>query len=120
MRKLVTPGRIIFALGIIGLGTLQFFAKDYIVGRPPSPKWSADIPGKIAWAYVSGFFLIVAGLAVIFHKKAGLMAFTVGIMIFLCSFLLRQLPQMFNSSWEGILWSINAYKSLALAGVHLL
>ena len=116
MDKLVMPGRIIFAVGIIALGTLQFFAKDYIVGRPPSPAWSANIPGKIAWAYISGAFLILSGLAIILQKKAGIMAFAVGALILLCSFLLRSLPQMFGSSWEGILWSINAYKSLALAG----
>jgi len=56
-------------MGIIGLGVLQFFAKDYIVGRPPSPAWSADIHGKIIWAYISGIFLIIAGLAIILKKK---------------------------------------------------
>jgi uncharacterized membrane protein YphA (DoxX/SURF4 family) len=116
MQKLMTPGRIFFAVGIIALGTLQFFVKDYIIGRPPSPAWSATIPGKIIWAYVSGAFFIIAGLAIILHWKARLIAFVIGITILLCSFLLRHLPQMFTSSWEGILWSINAYKSLALAG----
>jgi uncharacterized membrane protein len=116
MRKLLIPGRIIFSMGIIGLGVLQFFAKDYIVGRPPSPAWSADIPGKIMWAYTSGIFLIIAGLVIILQKKGGLAAFILGVMIILCSFLLRNLPQMLNSSWEGVVWSINAYKSLALSG----
>jgi len=116
MSKLLIPGRIIFSMGIIGLGVLQFFAKDYIVGRPPSPAWSADIPGKIIWAYISGIFLIIAGLAIILKKKGGLAAFMVGVMIILCSFLLRNIPQMLISSWEDILWSINAYKSLALSG----
>jgi uncharacterized membrane protein len=116
MQKLLMPGRIFFAAGIMALGVLQFFVKDYIIGRPPAPAWLAEIPGKIAWAYSSGIFLMLVGLAVILRKKAKLMCIAAGIMIIVCSFLLRSLPHMFISSWEGILWSINAYKSLALAG----
>lgn len=108
VHKLIQPGRIIFAIGIIALGVLQFFAKDFIVGRPPSPGWAADIPGKLAWAYISGCLLIIAGLAIIFKIKAGLATIIVGVMILVCSFLLRHIYEM--TDW------VNAYKSLALSG----
>jgi uncharacterized membrane protein YphA (DoxX/SURF4 family) len=118
MIKLIKPGRIIFAIGIIALGMLQFFMGDFIVGRPPAPAWSADIPGKLIWAYVSGSLFIVAALAVVFNKKAGIAAFFIGLMIMVCSFLLCHLPGMALDSWDGktILWHVGAYKSLALAG----
>jgi uncharacterized membrane protein YphA (DoxX/SURF4 family) len=111
MDKLIKPGRIIFAIGIMALGALQFFARDYILGRPPAlswPAWAVAMPGKLAWAYLSGFLLIIAGLAIIFNIKAGLAAIFTGVMILVYSFLFRHLPAM--TDWG------NAYKSLALGG----
>ena len=111
MHKLIQPGRIIFATGIIALGVLQFFARDYVLGRPPVltwPAWAAAMPGKLAWAYLSGSLVIIAGLAVIFNKKAGLAAIFIGVMFLVYSFLFRHLPAM--ADW------INSYKTLALGG----
>ncbi|HET6995037.1 MAG TPA: hypothetical protein VFI06_08650 [Chitinophagaceae bacterium] len=108
MDKLIKPGRIVYAVGIIALGVLCFIMKDFIVGRPPAASWAANIPGKLVWAYVSGSLLILAGLAVIFNVKGGTAALLVGIMIVLFSFILRHLYEMVD-------W-INAYKALALAG----
>lgn len=111
MHKLIQPGRIIFALGIIALGVLQFFARDYVLGRPPAlswPAWAAAMPGKLAWAYLSGSLVIIAGLAIILNKKAGLAAIFIGVIFLVYSFLLRHLPAM--SDW------INSYKTLALGG----
>src|SRR5450432_2123701 len=108
MEKLIKPGRIIFGIGIIALGVLCLILKDFIVGRPPESTWFAKIPGKLAWAYISGTLLIIAGLAVIFNIKARLASLVVGVMILVCSFLLRYLYEMTN--WVG------AYKALALSG----
>jgi uncharacterized membrane protein len=120
MSKLIVPGRIMFALGIIALGILQFFAKDYIVARPPSPQWSAQIPGKLAWAYISGVILIISGLAIAVRIKPNRVALFIGIFILLFSFFLRHLPEMIGLGFEGILWSINAYKSFVFFGGALL
>jgi uncharacterized membrane protein YphA (DoxX/SURF4 family) len=108
MSNLIKPGRIFFALGIIGLGILQFLAKDFILTRSPSPTWASAIPGRLAWAYISGSLLIIAGFAVLFNIKARLAAFFLGALIFICAFLLRHLYEM--TDW------VNAYKSLALSG----
>jgi uncharacterized membrane protein len=112
MPKLITTGRIMFAIGIMALGVLQFFAKDYIVGRPPSPTWAANIPGKIAWAYVSGFLLTATGLAIIFKIKAGFASLFLAVLILICSFFMRHVYEM--SDW------VNAYKSVALSGGALI
>ncbi|MEP7141582.1 MAG: hypothetical protein ABI707_01870 [Ferruginibacter sp.] len=108
MDKLIKPGRIIFATGIMALGILCIISKDFIVGRPPVSTWAAAIPGKICWAYISGTLLIIAGLAIIFKIKARLASLIIGVMILVFSFLLRHLYEM--SDW------LNAYKSLALSG----
>src|SRR4051812_35489340 len=71
MINLIRPGRMIFALGTIALGTLQFFTRTFIVGRPVLPAWLA---GE-GWAYASGILLIIAGLLVILNKKPGETAF---------------------------------------------
>jgi uncharacterized membrane protein YphA (DoxX/SURF4 family) len=109
--KLIQPGRIIFALGIISLGILQFFAHDYVLARPPAlewPAWAAALPGKLAWAYLSGCLVIIAGLAIILDKKARLAALFIGILFLVYSFLLRHLTALSDTG--------NAYKSLALGG----
>ena len=108
MSKLIQPGRIIFAMGIIALGVLQFFAKDFIVGRPPAATWAAAIPGKLAWAYISGSLLILLGFGIIFNVKARLAAIVIGITILVFSFFLRHLYEL--TDW------VNAYKTLALSG----
>jgi uncharacterized membrane protein len=112
MPKLIPIGRIMFALGIMSLGVLQFFAKDYIVGRPPTPGWATNIPGKIAWAYISGFLLVAAGLAIILKIKAGIASLFLATLILVCSFFLRHVYEM--SDW------VNAYKSVALSGGALI
>src|SRR5688572_10042156 len=104
MSKLITPGRTMFALGIIALGILQFFAQDFVVARPPSPQWAPNIPGKFSWAYISGVILIIAGLAIAVRIKAQLAALFVGIFILIFSFFLRHLPDMIGLDPEGILW----------------
>ena len=117
MKKLIRIGQIIFATGIIALGILQFFAKDFIVGRPPAVGWASGIPGKQAWAYVSGILLIVGGLSVILKRRSSTAAFSLGIFIFIFSFLCRHLPHLFSvTSAQDAIWQINAYKTLALCG----
>lgn len=118
MKKLIRPGQIIFATGIIALGVLQFFAKDFIVGRPPAAQWAGNIPGKQIWAFVSGALLIIGGLSIIFYKRtASSTSLFIGIFIFIFSFLCRHLPQLFTvTTAQDVIWQINAYKTLALCG----
>src|ERR1043165_8187324 len=98
MKKLIRPGQIIFATGIIALGVLQFFAKDFIVGRPPAVQWATNIPGKQAWAFSSGIILIIGGLFVLAKKNAAPAAFFIGFFIFIFSFLCRHLQHLFSVS----------------------
>jgi uncharacterized membrane protein len=114
MNNFIKFGRLFFALGIIALGILCMISGDYLVGRPPG--WPAQMPGKLAWAYISGIFFVLVGIAVITRKMAGAAAFAAGMVILIYAFFLRYLPNMIGSPWEAILWTLNAYKSLALTG----
>ncbi|MEP6596190.1 MAG: hypothetical protein ABJA71_09585 [Ginsengibacter sp.] len=87
---------------------------------PPSPAWSADIPGKLAWAYISGSLLIVSGLCILFRKRAAWAALFVGLLILICSFFLRHLPDMAGDTFEEMLWRINAFKSFVFFGGALM
>jgi len=117
MSKLLRPGQIIFAVGILALGILQFFSRDFIVGRPPTALWAANLPGKVMWAYISGGLLIISALAIITGKKEAPAASFICLLIFIFSFLCRHLPNMFTAkSAEDLLWHVNAYKTLALCG----
>jgi uncharacterized membrane protein len=108
MEKLIKPGRIIFAIGMAGLGVLCFISKDFIVGRPPVSTWAAAIPGKTTWSYLSGSLFIICGLAIILNIRSRIAALIIGIMILVFSFLTRHQYEM--SDW------LNAYKALALSG----
>lgn len=121
MNKIIPAGRIIFALGIAALGALQFIVKDFIIARPPAPAWFADVPGKIAWSYISGTLLIIFAIAIIVEIKAGMAAILMAILIFIGSFLTRNLPDMLSvTKAENLLWKVNAYKTIALCGSALI
>jgi uncharacterized membrane protein YphA (DoxX/SURF4 family) len=106
MNKLVTPGRLIYAIGIISLAVLCLVFKDFIVGRPPA--WPSGFNINPALAYISGLALAIAAIAIVFNRKARPAAFLISALIFFFS-VLRHLPHFMND------W-VNAYKSLALAG----
>jgi uncharacterized membrane protein len=110
MSKLIPPGRIIYAVGIIALGILCIISKDFIVGRPPA--WPAGFDVNPALADISGTALILAGMAILAKKKAGLAALLIALFIFLLS-VLRHLP-LFMNDW------LNAFKSMALLGGTLI
>ncbi|MEO6547821.1 MAG: DoxX family protein [Ferruginibacter sp.] len=110
MEKLVKPGRIIFALGIIALAILSFISKDFIIGRPPS--WPAGFTANPSLAYISAVVLIISAIAVIFEIKPIIASIVIAALIFLLS-VLRHLPQFMND------W-LNGYKAMALFGGALI
>ena len=110
MTKLLSPGRIIFAIGITGLAILCFISKDFIVGRPPA--WPARLGLNPGLGYISGAILITLAIAIIFSKNGGIAALLIAALILLLS-VLRHLP-VFMNDW------LNAYKSMALFGGALI
>jgi uncharacterized membrane protein len=111
IHKVVGPGRVLFGIGLIGFGILQFIYGDFVPGRAPA--WPPSMPGRLVWAYLSGALLIASGAAVISGKRAREAAILSGTIIFLWA-LLRHLPEV-AASPHGIVLT-NTGKALFLFG----
>ena len=115
---LVNAGRVMFALGLIGLATLGFMKNDLIVGRPPA--WPAGFGSKETLSLVLNVLLVAGCVAIIFQRQGAFAAFLTAAIIFTFSFLIRYIPAIVKADPKEILWNINAYKTLALIGGSLI
>src|SRR5688572_3747560 len=114
----INAGRIMFALGLIGLASLGFIKNDFIVGRPPA--WPVGLGGKETLSLVLNVLLVGACVAIIFQRQGAFAAFMTAAIIFIFSFGIRYIPFIAKSDPDKILWAINAYKTLALIGGSLI
>ena len=112
MNRLAPLGRLFFGIGIVAFGIQQFLYGDFIPGRAPA--WPASIPGRLAWAYISGALLIIAGAAIISKKKIRWAGLLVGAMVFLWA-LLRHIPEVAANPSSGAALTA-AGKALTLFG----
>jgi uncharacterized membrane protein len=110
MRKLIKPGRLIFAFAMLALAALSFSSEDFIVGRPPA--LSGEIHLNPALAYSAGSILILAALAVLFSFKGFISSMVIAALIFFISSTRHFFHWM--QDWP------NMYKSLALTGGALI
>ena len=112
MNRLAPLGRLFFGIGIVAFGTQQFIYGDFVPGRAPA--WPGSIPGRLAWAYISGAVLIIAGAAIISGKKIRVAGLLIGAMVFLWA-LLRHIPEVAaNPSSGAVLTSTG--KALTMFG----
>jgi len=114
----INAGRLMFAFGLIGLAVLGFMMDDFIVGRPPG--WPAGFDSKETFSLVLNVLLVAGCVAIIFHQQGSFAAFLIAALIFTFSFLIRYIPSIVKSDPNKILWSINAYKTLAIIGGSLI
>ncbi|HZY79437.1 MAG TPA: DoxX family membrane protein [Cyclobacteriaceae bacterium] len=59
---------IFFAVALLGWGIIHFIIGDFAAGRAPA--WPEGVPGKIAWAYISGITLIVAAVSIFTNQTS--------------------------------------------------
>lgn len=83
---LARQGRWIFALAIVCLGVEHFFFAHYSEPAVPILPW---VPAHPWLAYLTGGFLVAAGLSILSGKKARLFAILLGTLFFVCSLLLQ-------------------------------
>jgi len=115
MKYLLPLGRCFYGAGIIGLGVQQFI---YSAFRPVILSyWPSLFPGASTWAYVSGAFLILAGIIIIFSKKGRIISLVLAILFFLLFLFFHVYYQLFLSPYEFHLgnWT-DPLKELALSG----
>ena len=111
---LVNAGRVMFALGLVGLAILGFITNDFIVGRPPA--WPVAFGSKETFSLVLNVLLVAGCIAIIFQRQGAFAALLTAAIIFTFSFLIRYIPTIAKAQPKEILWNINAYKTLALIG----
>jgi uncharacterized membrane protein YphA (DoxX/SURF4 family) len=86
---------------------------DFNFGRPPA--WSDNL-ARTMWSYVGGVVVTIAGIAVITRRYATQATLIAGLIILLSIFLIRNIPDLFSKDLSSAFWSLNAFKTLALAG----
>jgi uncharacterized membrane protein len=113
--NLQLTGRKMFGLGMLYLAVLSLISQDFIIGRPPLINTNPIL------ADVLSIIVIVASLLIIFnHRTGGITALLIALLIFVFTFLVRYLPSLINGTFEGALWQLNGYKTLALIGGALI
>lgn len=72
---LVNAGRVMFALGLVGLAILGFITNDFIVGRPPA--WPVAFGSKETFSLVLNVLLVAGCIAIIFQRQGAFAAFAI-------------------------------------------
>lgn len=109
----LSTGRIIFALAFIALAIQGMIMGDFNIGRPP--QWPVSMARTI-WSYIGGAIVIVACVAVLIRKHAVIATLAASTTIFVSIFLARNIPALLSAGPSSAFWSLNAFKTLALAG----
>jgi len=113
-RNLSTIGRVFYGTAIAAMGLLTIYYRrlPYMM-IPPKHRWLSD---HVAWVYISGALLLLAGIYIILERKLGRVSFLLGavlLVIFFFYFIPYELTVSPNyrhfGDWE------NAAKELSLA-----
>lgn len=113
MDRYLHSGRVIFAVSFIALAIQGMVMHDFNFGRPPA--WP-DTTARAVWSFIGGAVVIVGAVAVLLRRKAGYAALVTATVIFISIFLARNVPALLSTDIVSAFWSLNAFKTLALAG----
>ena len=112
MWKLPSLGRGFFALALISFGVQQYLFGDFVPGRAPA--WPVGVPGRLAWAWLTGLTFIGTGAAVLaagvlhsgaLRRTAYTMASVSGGLIAAWA-LLRHVPLILEDTQFGGAWTM--------------
>src|SRR5438552_4278882 len=119
MKNLLRLGRCFYGIGIIGLGIQQFIYSNF---RPVLLEyWPPSFPGVSVWAYIAGAVLILAGVFIIFSKRARIVSLALALFFFLLFVCFHVYYQVFLSPYDFHLGSwTNPLKELAFSGSALI
>src|SRR5258707_14011722 len=104
-------GRVFFGFSLCAFGILQFIYGDFVPGRAPA--WPPGVPGRLAWAWLSGALLVAAGAALSSGKRVRGPALLAAAMIFGWA-VLRHAPAVAANPHGAVL--TNMGKAVALCG----
>src|SRR3954447_19351801 len=107
-------GRSFYAVGLVGIGLMQFFFMNFV--WVVIPEFPATVPLRLMWVFVVGAALTAAGVAMFFNLKGRKVAACTGVAL-LALVLVAHVPNQLAGPYRGLLgaWT-NTFKELALAG----
>src|SRR5262245_35440437 len=101
--RLITIGRSLFAIALIGLGVEHFVFGQFVTGR--APPWPAGVPGAQDWIWVTGAVFIATGLCFLTGRFVRYAALSSALLIFGWA-LLRHLPIVIGDRFLGGSWTL--------------
>lgn len=104
-------GRACVGVSVLGFAAVQFMFGDFIPGRAPA--WPEGVPGQALFAWVTGAYLIVAGVAMMSGKGARWAGIGTSALVFTWA-LVRHLPGLV--AHPGGIALTNTGKALAITG----
>ena len=114
--RTISPSRILFALGLAGLGVLSLLSGDFALNWQPVPAW---IPWREVLARLSGGLLLAGGLGMLVRRTAILAARAM--MLFMLSWvLLLQVPRVLQAPLSTGMWIGFAESSWLFCGGWIL
>lgn len=103
-------GRVLFGMGMLAFGAMNFIFAAPVPGIEPLPEW---LPGQVFWTYASGLLLVIGGIAVMLDLRWTRMA-AIGLGALLLSWLLLlHLPMIAAYVHNGSVWT-SAFECLAM------
>jgi uncharacterized membrane protein YphA (DoxX/SURF4 family) len=113
MEILIKAGRLIFAIGLIGLGLLQFYFPGF---RPMFiPLWPGWLPDPQLFIYLSSVGLIICAASVVFNFKPKKTNLILGC-VFMALLLVFHVPFHIVQSTTSLGGWTNTFKILAFSG----
>ncbi|QIP17054.1 hypothetical protein G8759_32675 [Spirosoma aureum] len=101
MNRLIRSGRLLYGTAIFALGLEHLITGNFPAALLPV---SAELPGRLALVYTTGVALGIAGLCVVFGKKANWATLFVGA-LFLLLDLVTHLPRLIANPYNGGVWT---------------
>lgn len=114
MHVAATFGRLVFALGLMGIGLQHVLLADFPSLFAPVP---SGVPARALWANLTGVLMMIASAAIIANVRPRLAALLLVFMLFAASALLF-LPKVIAVPSSGAAW-VGAFELIALAGTAL-
>ena len=110
---MLTPGRILLSVALLGFGSLCLLYVDFVNSLEPVPSW---IPAYEVLAVVNGLMLVAAGVFILLGLRTGAAAGMVAVFLALWIVLLHVPSAFTNPILLRSPWWIRTFESLALIG----
>jgi len=112
-KSIIRKGRLLYAIGIVGLGGQHFYNGGFVAVIMPS--FPSGIPGLYFWVCVAGIGMMITGGAILVGKGARAAAILLGSAL-LAVIVFRDIPYQASVNFRSLGAWTNTLKALTLAG----